>query len=48
MAKKVNWKVIIQSILALIFLAMTFTINWLFIVPVAILMFLNQRELMGK
>ena len=46
MVKKVNWKVIIQSILALAFLAMTFLVNWLFMIPVGILIWLNQRELL--
>ena len=45
---KINWIVIIQSILALAFLAMTFLVSWWFIVPVGILIFLNQRELMKK
>jgi membrane protein CcdC involved in cytochrome C biogenesis len=44
--KKINIKVIIYSIIALGCLALTFLIDWLFIVPAAILMYLNQRELM--
>jgi len=43
-----NPKVVIQSIIALICLVLTFTIDWLFIIPAAILMFLNQREIMRK
>jgi len=43
-----NNKVVLFSIIALICLVLTFTIDWLFIIPAAILMFLNQKELMGK
>ena len=43
-----NPKVVIYSIIALICLVLTFTIDWLFIVPAAILMYLNQKELMRK
>jgi len=45
---KINKKVIIFSIIALICIFLTFKINWLFIIPAVILMFLNQRELMKK
>ncbi len=41
-------RVIIYSIIALICLYFTFTIDWLFIIPAVILMFLNQRELFKK
>lgn len=41
-------KVIIYSIIALICIALTFTISWYFIIPAVILMILNQREIMGK
>ena len=44
--KKINAKVVIYSAIALICLALTFLVDWLFIIPAAILMFLNQRELM--
>jgi len=43
-----NPKVVLYSIIALVFLFLTFTIDWLFIIPVVILMILSQRELMGK
>lgn len=46
--RKVNKKVVIQSILALICLALTFLVNWWFIAPVGILIWLNQKELYGK
>jgi len=45
---KPNPKIIIFSILALGFLALTFFVDWLFIIPAVILMILNQRELMKK
>jgi len=41
-------KVLIYSILALGFLALTFLVDWLFIIGAVILMILNQRELMPK
>ena len=44
--KKINVKVVIYSAIALICLALTFLVDWLFIIPAVILMFLNQRELM--
>lgn len=44
--RKINIKIIIYSIIALICLALTFLVDWLFIIPAAILMYLNQRELM--
>jgi len=43
--KKANKKVIIYSVLALICLALTFTVDWLFIIGAVILMILNQKEL---
>jgi len=47
-SKKPNWKVIIFSLLALGFLALTYFVDWLFIIGAAILMYLNQKELMKK
>ncbi|HJX50774.1 MAG TPA: hypothetical protein VJ438_04900 [Candidatus Nanoarchaeia archaeon] len=41
-------RVIIYSIIALICLYLTFTVDWFFIIPAVILMFLNQRELFKK
>jgi len=43
-----NPKVVFYSIIALICLVLTFTIDWLFIIPAAIIMFINQKELMKK
>lgn len=45
-SKKVNVKVIIYSIIAFGFLGLTFLIDWLFIIGAAIMVYLNQRELM--
>ena len=46
--KKINIKVVIYSIIALGFLALTFLVDWMFIIGAVVMMFLNQRELMGK
>ena len=41
-------KVTILSIIALGFLALTFLVDWLFIIGAVIILIWNQRELMGK
>ncbi len=46
--KKPNWKVVIFSLIALGFIALTFLVNPYFIIGAIVLMFLNQRELRGK
>ena len=43
-----NPKVFWLSIIALGFLALTFLVNWLFIIGAVIIILLNQRELMKK
>ena len=43
-----NKKVVIYSIIALGFLALTFLVDWIFIVGAVILMILNQKELNKK
>lgn len=43
-----NIRVIIYSLIALACIALTFLVDWLFIIPAIILVFLNQRELMKK
>ncbi len=48
MKRKMNVKVVVYSLIALVCLALTFFVDWLFIVPAAILMILNQIELMKK
>ena len=41
-------KVVIYSILALGFLALTFFVDWYFIIGAVILMILSQKEIMKK
>jgi len=43
-----NPKVVIYSILALGFVALSFLVDWLFLIGAVILMVLNQKELMSK
>jgi len=40
-----NPKVVIYSLIALGFMVLTFTVNWMFIIGAVILMYLNQKEL---
>ncbi len=47
-SKKVNVKVIIYSIIAFGFLALTFLVDWMFIIGAMIMIYLNQKELMKK
>tara|TARA_Y100000310_G_scaffold221442_1_gene223030 strand:+ start:183 stop:374 length:192 start_codon:yes stop_codon:yes gene_type:complete len=46
--RKPNIKVIIYSLIGLIFVILAFAIDWLFLIGAAIVLWLNQRELMGK
>lgn len=46
--KKINWKVVILSLIALGFIALTFLVDWIFIIGAVIIMIINQRELMKK
>lgn len=43
-----NKKVVFFSILALGFLALTYFVDWIFIIGAVILVYLNQKELMKK
>lgn len=43
-----NPKVVIFSLIALAFMALTFLVDWIFIVGAVIFMIINQRELMKK
>ena len=43
-----NKKVVFFSIIALGFLVLTFTVDWVFIIGAVILMILNQKELLKK
>jgi len=45
---RINWKVILYSVIAFICIYLMYKIDWIFIVPVLILIWLNQRELFGK
>lgn len=46
--RKLNLKVVIFSIIALGFLILTFTVNWIFIIGAVVLMILNQKELIKR
>jgi len=46
--KKINLKVVIYSIIALGFMALTFLVDWIFIVGAVIIVWLNQKELMKR
>ena len=41
-------KVVLYSVIALAFMVLTFAVDWLFIIPAAIILFINKRELMKK
>ena len=43
-----NPKVVLYSLIALVFLVLTFVVHWYFIIPAVILMLLNQKELFKK
>jgi len=43
--RKVNWKVVFYSIMALICLALVYVWDWIFIVPVLFFIWLNHRAL---
>jgi hypothetical protein len=43
-----NTKVVIYSILALGFMALTFLVDWIFIIGAVVLVYLSQKELMKK
>lgn len=46
--RKINYKVIIYSLIAIICLVLTYIVDWMFIIPVLFLIWLNQRELFLK
>ena len=46
--KKINKKVVFLSLIGLIFIALTFLVDWIFIIGAVIIMLINQRELFGK
>ena len=46
--KKPNIKIIIYSLIALGFVALTIFVDWMFIIGAIIMIWLNQRELIGE
>jgi len=42
---KTNPKVVILSLIAIVFLVLTFTVDWLFIIPAALIAWINNKEL---
>jgi len=46
--KKPNIKIIVYSVIAFGFLALTFLIDWIFIIGAVVMIWLNQRELIGR
>jgi len=45
---KINIRVTILSLLALIFVILSIFVHWAFIIPAVILMLINQKELLGN
>ncbi len=43
-----NPKVVVLSLIAIGFVVLSFTVNWLFLIGAVIIMIINQRELMKK
>lgn len=41
-------QVVLNSVIALGFLVLTFIVDWLFIIPAVILMAINQKRIMKK
>ena len=44
--KKPNFKIIIYSLTAMVFVVLSFVVDWMFIIPAVVLVWLNQKELM--
>ena len=47
-SSEINYKVVVLSLIGLLCLALTFFVHWLFIIGCAIVIWINQKELMGK
>jgi len=47
MKEKINKKVVVLSLIALLCLYLTYKLHWAFIVPVAVILWINQKELIG-
>ena len=45
---RINWKVVIYSVLGLICVILSFKIDFAFLLPAVVFMLLNQRELSKK
>jgi len=43
--KKINFKVVIYSLLGLICIYLMYKVDWMFVIPVLFFIWLNQREL---
>jgi len=43
-----NIRIVGYSIIALGFLALTYLVNWMFIIGAVVMLYLNQREIMGR
>jgi hypothetical protein len=48
MKQKVNKKIVLYTLIGLVFMALTFLVDWIFIAGAALMVYLNQRELMKK
>ncbi|MEK6850387.1 MAG: hypothetical protein AABX85_02330 [Nanoarchaeota archaeon] len=46
--RKINKKVLVRSSIAFLCIILMFLVSWLFILPVAIILWLNQRDLFSK
>lgn len=46
--RKVNWKVIFYSVIALVCLYLMYKVDWIFIVPALFFVWLNHKELFLK
>jgi len=45
---RINKKVVSYSLIAILFLVLTYLVDWIFIIGALIMVFLNQKELMRK
>lgn len=45
---RINLKVVISSIIALICLVLMYKVDWLFIIPAIIIAYINQKTLTSK
>lgn len=47
MKSNFNKRVVLKAVLAFVFFILAFTLHWLFLIPVAVLIWLNQKELLN-